>query len=83
MRLLSQLESLEGFNGALRRFGGGINERGGLLVGLGQGRFVGGISVHGGQGGAVNLPQSHLDKRERRSGRGHIPTYLKISLLWV
>lgn len=59
MRLLSQLDSLEGFDGALGRFGGGINERRGLLVGLGRGRSVGGISVHGGQGGAVNLPQSH------------------------
>lgn len=32
VRLLSQLDSLEGFNGALGRFGGGINERRGLLV---------------------------------------------------
>lgn len=74
MWLLRQLGSLEGFNRALGKFGGGINERRGLLVGLGQGRSVGGISVHGGQGGAVNLSQSHWDKRERKwSGRGEIP----------
>lgn len=73
VRLLSQLDSLEGFNGTLGRFGGGINERRGLLVGKGRGGFVGGISVYGGQGGAFNLPQSHWDKRQKRSGRGQIP----------
>lgn len=46
MRLLSQLDSLEGFNRAQGRFGGGVNERRGLLVGLGRGGSVGGIIVH-------------------------------------
>lgn len=64
VRLLGQLDSLKGFNGALGKFGGGINEWRGLLVGQGWGRSVGGISVHGGQGSAVNLPQSHWEKRE-------------------